>query len=159
MTKKIEAKYMGFFWHIHHNILVEWSDDINERIGAIKKNKPQNEIPIRLKLLKKVKGKLPKEFIEADKARDKADKALDKAKDKAYKADKALDKAKDKAFKAWNKADKAKDKAFKAWNKADKALDKADKALDKARDNKQIIKLHNKECGCKEWTGKEIVFG
>ena len=112
MTKKIEAKYKGFFWHIHHNILAEWSNDINERVKAIKDTKPKNEIPIRLKLLKKVKGKLPKEFIEAYKALDKA-------------------------YKAW-------DKAYKAW--------------EKSWNSKQLIELHNKECGCKEWNGKEIVF-
>lgn len=88
-----ETKKSGMFWHIHHNVLVEWSDNIDERIYYIKKNKPANEIEIRLRLMKPVKGKLPTEMV------------------KAYKAW-------DKAYKARNKADKAREKADKAWDKA-----------------------------------------
>ena len=164
----------GFFWHIHHDKLVEWSDDINKRVEYIKKDKPASEQEIRLGLMKKVKGVLPAEFVRAYKARDKAwvkvwvkaDKAgakADKARDKADKAwDKAC-KARDKADKVWVKAYKAGAKADKAWtaymkacDKADKARDKADKALDTCK--AEIEALHKKECGCSEWNGKEIVF-
>lgn len=38
----------GFYWHVHHNSLIEWCWDYNERVNAINKDKPKNEIPIRL---------------------------------------------------------------------------------------------------------------
>ena len=144
-------KTKGFYWHIHHDVLVEWTDDINERIRFIKENQPEHEIKTRLKLMKPVKGKLPEGFVRAYKARDKADKAWDKA----YKAwDKAY-KARDKAYKAWVKAykarDKARDKAYKAW---DKAWDKAYKAWDKYKT--KIEALHEKECPDCHWDGKTI---
>ena len=44
----------GWFWHVHHAILLEWSDDITERIEFIQKYKLAHEIPQRLKLLKPV---------------------------------------------------------------------------------------------------------
>ena len=44
----------GWFSHVHHNVLVEWSDDIDERIEFIKKHTNAAEIPTRLRLLKQV---------------------------------------------------------------------------------------------------------
>ena len=101
-TKKIT----GMFWHVHHDKLCEWCYDYQERADFIKNEKPKNEIEIRLNLFKKVKGKLPKEFIEAHKKYAEAD----------------------------NK-----------WVEACKCP--------------EIEKLHKKECGCKYWDGKELVFG
>ena len=55
-----------FAWHVHHNVLIELlTEPIENRIKYIKKFKPKNEIELRLKLLKVVKGELPKEFVEA----------------------------------------------------------------------------------------------
>ena len=55
-----------FFWHIHHNVLLEpLTEPLKNRIAFIKIVKPKDEIELRLKLLKKIKGKLPKEIIEA----------------------------------------------------------------------------------------------
>ena len=58
-------KTKGFYWHIHHDVLCEWSDDINERIRYIKTYKPENERALRLRLMKPVKGKLPARFGKA----------------------------------------------------------------------------------------------
>ena len=38
----------GFFAFVHHDKLVEWSDDIQERIDYIKKAKPTHEQEVRL---------------------------------------------------------------------------------------------------------------
>ena len=62
------------YWHVHHDTLLEWCWSAKERREYIRRNKPEDEIAIRLKLMKPVKGKLPKEFIEADKKRVEADK-------------------------------------------------------------------------------------
>jgi len=139
----------GMFWHCHHNILCEYVYDYQERVNYIKKNKPKNEIKTRLKLFKKVKGKLPKEFVEAGKK-------CDKAREKYIKAEEKCDKAREKYIKAREKYDKAREKYDKAWEKYIKAEEKYNKAWGKYEP--QIEKLHKKECGCKEWNGKELVF-
>lgn len=122
-------KTKGIFWHVHHDTLLEWSDNIQERIDYIKKEKPKHEIETRLKLLKPVKGRLPAEFVKAEKSYDKSRKAYHKARE-AY----------NKAYEAYDKAREAYDKAFE-------------------KHKKEIEELHKKECGCKEWNGEKLVFG
>jgi len=80
-------KKLKFAWHIHHEILVEpLTEPIENRIKFIKENKPKEEQPLRLKLLKEVKGEIPKSIVKARKAYVKARKAC-------VKAGKACDKA------------------------------------------------------------------
>ena len=58
-----------FYWHIHHDILLEpLTEPLKNRIEYIKNNKFKNEIELRLKLLKPVKGKLPDEVIKVGEA-------------------------------------------------------------------------------------------
>ena len=124
-------KTKGFFWHVHHNELVEWSDNIQERIDYINKDKPKQEIALRLKLLQPVNGKLPDEYVKADEARVKAYEARDKA---------------DEAWEARVKADEAyeaRDKAYEAWEAREKY-------------KSQIEELHNKECPNCPWNGTTI---
>ena len=53
------ANGLKFYWHIHHEELVEnLIEPIKNRIDYIKEYKPKEEITLRLKLLKKVKVKL-----------------------------------------------------------------------------------------------------
>ena len=120
----------GFYWHVHHSKLAEWCYNYDERVDAIRKNKPKNEIKTRLRLLKPVKDvkAIPKEYREADK--------------KWREAEKKLEEAEKKWEKAWKKLEEAEKKWEEAWKKY----------------APQLEKLHKKECGCKEWNGKEIVF-
>src|SRR3989304_1531707 len=54
------------YWHIHHkDFLLEWSDDIQERIDFIQAEKPKHEVEIRLRLLKPVQGALPPKLVKA----------------------------------------------------------------------------------------------
>ena len=39
------------YWHIHHEILIEETFNIQERIDYIREGKPEDEIPLRLKLM------------------------------------------------------------------------------------------------------------
>lgn len=43
------------YWHIHHQQLFEYSDNIKQRISGIKTNKPRDERATRLRLLKPVR--------------------------------------------------------------------------------------------------------
>lgn len=54
-----------FYWHIHHNILLEPAIiAMSKRRQYIKTYKPKHERTRRLKLLKAVKGILPKELMK-----------------------------------------------------------------------------------------------
>ena len=62
----MKKEKVKFYWHIHHDVLVEpLIEPIENRIKFIKENKLKDEIKLRLKLMKPVKGKLPEEFVEA----------------------------------------------------------------------------------------------
>ena len=86
----------GMFWHCHHNVLCGWVYDYQKRVDYIKNHKPKNEIKTRLKLFKKVKGKLPEEFVEAEKKCVEAWKKYDKAKKKFIEAEKNRNKSRKK---------------------------------------------------------------
>jgi len=135
--KKLTLKY---YWHIHHEILVEaLTEPLKNRIKYIKENKPKDEIELRLKLIKPVKGKLPSEFIKADQA--------------FIKAIQAREKAWAKESQAWAKESQAFIKAYQAWAKANQAWAKA------REDNTPALeKLHKKECGCGWSSERSTIF-
>ena len=122
------------YWHIHHDVLVEYTTaPIEERIRYIQGHKPPEEVAVRLRLLKPVVGELPESFAAAAKSLDAAEKASDAARQTLDDARKAL---------------------AAAW----KALDDAWKALDATRlaCADEIEKLHRNECPDCPWDGKTI---
>ena len=149
-------KTKGFYWHVHHNILLKWCYDYDKRVNAIKTTKPANEIEIRLRLLKPVKGGLPKEVVEAwqkyvevGQKRDKVWQKYSEAWQKRVEAGQKYDEATQKYVEARQKLDEVGQKRDKVWQKYGEAI----------RKHKVEIKtLHAKECGCKEWTGKRLCF-
>ena len=52
-------------WHGHHNGLISWLISIGRRKRDIREYKPKSEQPLRLKLIKRVKGKLPPTLMQA----------------------------------------------------------------------------------------------
>jgi len=56
-----------FAWHVHHcGVIVEaLVEPIEKRIEYIKAEKDRDEVSVRLRLLKKVHGELPKAVVEA----------------------------------------------------------------------------------------------
>ena len=59
-AKNIPDNVTDYWWHIHHQELVEWlTEPVRARINYIKENKPADEIELRLRLLKPVLGKIP----------------------------------------------------------------------------------------------------
>ena len=69
----------GFFWHVHHEVLIEWCYSYNERASYISEQKREDQKETRLRLFKPVKGKLPQEVVEAGQAYVKAGQAYDEA--------------------------------------------------------------------------------
>src|SRR3990167_1775890 len=70
---------LKYYWHLHHDILLEsLTEPLKNRINFIKKEKPKNEIKLRLKLFRPFKGKLPVKTAKAGEAYDKALEAYDK---------------------------------------------------------------------------------
>jgi len=85
---------LKYYFHIHHEILLEaLTEPLKNRIKYIKGTKPEDEIELRLKLIKPVKGKLPSEFIKAEQEREEAYQAWVKANQAFVKADQAWVKA------------------------------------------------------------------
>jgi DNA polymerase III alpha subunit (gram-positive type) len=158
----------GLAIHCHHDMLLEHCYDYDERVEAIKRNKPQNEQEIRLRLFKILPQEaiddLPERFVKAydewDKARvewKKADAEWQKANAEWKKAYAELKKANaewKKAYAELKKADAEREKAYAEWNKADTEWNKADTEWQ----NVDQDVWHKKLCNCKEWNGKEIVF-
>ena len=153
MWKDVNMTKPTLYWHIHHEILLEETTAIQERIDFIKEYKPKKEIPLRLKLMTKVQHpeKLPASFRKALEAYVKAWEAY-------VKAWEASDKVK--AWEAYDKV-KAREAYIKAWEvyiMASKAYDKAREAYDKAWEAcaPQIEKLHREEHPDCPWNGKTI---
>ena len=130
------------YWHIHHDTLLEKTSNIQERIDYIKEEKPEAEIPLRLKLMTPVlhPEKLPARFQKAWEAYDKAEEASAKA------------------WKAYLKAREACNKALKAYIKASEDCIKAREAYDKVREASaaEIEKLHREEHPDCSWNGETI---
>ncbi len=123
----------GFAIHCHHDILVEYCYDYQERVKAIKETKPKNEQAIRLKLFKI----LPKQAI----------KDIPVNYQKAYANYQ-------KADANYQKADANYQKALTNWVKAYTNCQKIyDNWSQKSKDA-----FHKKWCGCKEWKNNQICF-
>jgi len=120
-------KKLKWYFHVHHDILLEpLIRPLKDRIDYIKEYKPKNEIKLRLKLLKPVKGKLPNEVVKTGETYIEAAKVY-------VQADKFCDKA-------WEDCDKT-------WKVYKKTLKKY---------SKEINKLHKQECPNCPWNGKTI---
>ena len=133
-------KQEGFFWHVHHEMLLEWCYGYDERKQYIQTNKPDHEIDTRLRLFKTVMGSLPEEVVTAEEAYVKAEEAHNKA------------------WEAYITAGEVYDKAWKAYITAEEAYVKAGEALVKALQNNwaKIEELHRKECPNCPWDGHTI---
>ncbi len=128
-------------FHCHHDKLIEWVYNYDERVEFIKSYKPKGEQELRLRLFKLIPDdKIPGRNSLKWEARDKAWEACDKAWEACDKAREAYNKA----WEAYNKAWEARDKAREACDKAREACDKAREAYDKARE------AYNKAWGARD---------
>ena len=137
MKQKIQT---GFFLHVHHDILLEWCHNYDERVAFIRNEKPKEEQETRLRLFKPFKGKLPQEVVKAAQEYNKAWQELNKA------------------WQEYNKAKQKYNKARQEYNKAAQEYDKAEQEYNKVlNDNKELIEaLHKAECPNCPWNGRTI---
>ena len=62
----------GFYWHVHHDILLEWCYDYPGRVDYITREKHPSEVPLRMRLFQPVKGLLPGALGQAQQTYDQA---------------------------------------------------------------------------------------
>jgi len=149
----------GLAFHCHHDVLLEFVYDYDERVEYIKNYKPESEQELRLRLFKMIPEELIpdkdsvkyKAYLEASAAYDKACAAALKARAAYLKACAAHLKTRVAYDKAWAACDKASD----AYDKARAAYLKAWAAYLKAC-GKEIEVLHKELCPDCAWDGKSI---
>ena len=151
----------GFFWHVHHDRLLEWCYSYNERASYISEQKREDQKETRLRLFKPVRGTLPQEVVEAGRVLDKAWHAYDeagRASDKAWHAYNRAGRASDKAWQAYYETQQAYYETQQAYNEASQAYNRARQALDEAlhKNMSAIEALHREECHDCPWNGKTI---
>ena len=76
MTQEMSGA--GFYWHPHHNKVVEWCWDYDERRRYIENEKPEEERALRLRLFRPATG-LPHAVVKAGRVYDKALRVYEKA--------------------------------------------------------------------------------
>ena len=137
----------GLSVHCHHDILVEYCYDYQERVDYIKKKKPKNEIKTRLKLFKILPNEalkdIPAKYLKANEKWDEISKKWDEAHKKWLEACKKRVEAHNKWLETHNKRVEAHNKWLETHNK---------------RSQKDKDKFHKKWCGCKDWKNGEIIF-
>ena len=69
----------GFYWHVHHDELIEWCWDYGARARYIRDAKPKDEQDLRLGLFQPVRGDLPAAVVAASQAYREASQAYDEA--------------------------------------------------------------------------------
>ncbi len=132
-----EGPTEGFFGLLHHSIIAEWSHDVMERVEYVKKEKPKNEIDIRLwNMCYLSEERLPKELVEAV---------------KTY----------EEAWMTWEEALKM--TCWESWNtyeEARKTVEEAKKTYNKILQisSPQILNLIKELVPDTAWDGKELVF-
>jgi len=157
----MENKKLKWYFHIHHKVLVEpLTEPIENRIKFIKENKPKEEIKLRLKLMKPVKGKLPQELIEAWQKYVEAEKKYDEMRQRYNDTGQKYVEVGRKYNGTGQKYDETEQKHDEAGQKYDRAGQKYDEAgwkYDGARQkyNSQIENLHKKECHDCSWDSKQ----
>jgi hypothetical protein len=153
------VKKSNFYWHIHHETLVEpATEPIENRIRYIRNYKQPSEVGTRLRLLKPVKGKLPvaitkawDAYVKTQALRQVASNHLDKAR-RAQEAASTL-------YRKNGNRQKALDEAFSVYAAARDAADQTWTTFDQLTRGKcpeALNALHRKECKNCPWDGKTI---
>ena len=170
MTK---TRNSGLAFHVHHDQLVEWCFDYDERVKYITSDKPASERELRLRLFRLIPlSQLPgkqsagyKALTEAGQKCDEAVQKLTEAVQKRTEAVQKLDEAGQKRAEAGQKlveAEQKYDEAVQKYGEAGQKRDEAGQKLTEARqkyNNKYLPSLkllHLRLCPDCPWDGKTI---
>src|SRR3990167_6084522 len=139
----------GWFTLLHHEgPLLEWSDNVMERIDFIRREKAKSEIPVRLRHIVAFPDSAWTPSMQKARAkRQKAHAKWYKAEAECQEADAKWDKAHAKRYKAEAECQEA----YAKWYKAD-----ADAECQEAYAKTVSVYLHQHVTDCK-WNGKELV--
>ena len=152
----------GFAFHCHHNKLIDWAYDYQERVEWIRMIKPLEEQELRLRLFKMIpEDALPKTEDYAacqttQLAYKEARAAYDEANNAYYEADRAYGEALDVYGKALDVYEDARD----AYKEVHTAYSKVEKGRNKAFDTYirsfDLDNLHQRLCPNCPWDGETI---
>lgn len=164
----------GYFTCIHHDVSVEWSNNILHRVEVIKRDKPAREQGVRLMAMCWVSpDRIPPDYATACQAHVIAEQARDTAWQDYYSAEQARDTAwkaidtpwqyRDTAWQAYGSAEhiarQARDTAWKAYEAARWAHVIAVQAYQAAqRDANPIFSALATELVGQAWDGNRLVF-
>lgn len=140
-----------FYWHLHHDVLVEVTTNIRERMDYIMTYKSFKEMSTRMQRMQLVRGELPDACVKAGEAYDKAREATVKAWEAAVKAGGA--------WKVYDSPWEATAKAWKAYTEAREAETKARGDYKAIQNMPEIGALHRIECPDCPWDGTTIFPG
>ena len=152
-----------FYWHLHHDVLLEETSNIQKRIDYIKKYKPEKEIPLRLKLMtpvlhpEKLPAQLRKVREDYNKAREDYSKAQEdyiKAQEDYSKAQEDYNKASEVRSKAWEDCQNASEIYYNVLKDYYKIQEDYYKAQETSAP--EIEKLHREEHPDCPWNGETI---
>jgi hypothetical protein len=145
------AEPTGWVWHCHHEILCEpLTEPIEARIAYIRREKPKEEVALRLRLLKPLRGPLPVALVQARAAYDQARAAYHQA----WAASETAWAASETAWAASAQARAAYHQAWAASAQARAASETARAAAAQARaaSETELRALHAEECPDCPWT-------
>ena len=67
MFNLCKKKTKGLFWHVHHDVLLEYCYNLNKRVRWIETHKHKGTHKIRLRLMQPVRGRVPRQVRQAGK--------------------------------------------------------------------------------------------
>ena len=143
----------GLYWHVRHNMLLEFCTGYQERVDYIRKEKPAAEVETRLRLMRPVTGELPDSLtnagVEVGKAEVEFDVAYEKLNDIRVDFGKATS-----TVKAWWSHDGVDRELYASATRLKIARDRFSEACEEHGD---LIKaIHARECPSCPWNGHTI---
>lgn len=65
-VEQLARETIGWYTWLHHDVAIEWTDDLDERVTYIRTHKPADEVPIRLAAIVAVpEARVPRTYVEA----------------------------------------------------------------------------------------------
>lgn len=158
----------GFYWHVHHEVLLEWCYNYEERADYIRRRKAPDEVGVRLRLFRPVQSPLCSALVATGEdvhrkwcVCEKAREEHEKARGAFNQHTEALNRTPQQSEIAWTvyrKLLRAQRRAADACLRARRDFDRGLLAFDRAvEENRLCVEaFHRRECPDCPWDGKTI---